>query len=296
MTSKASKASATKARAQSSCRIKAENAELELLCGRVTDSLAAGYEALPPHTHRYTEIFACISGEITLAAEESVVTLSEGEAAIVPQKSKHVLKNIGSGGSFCSLGVRLTELDATSGVDLCKIIGRLLLPSDGESGIRRLDCPELCASIAELSEAAGSAAPICALKILYLLARLSEELSEGADASGEADYEIDRISALENIIYNEYAENITLDRVASEMFISRRQLCRIVKKQYGTTFHRAVLERRVLVAAKKLAESDEPVSAIAETVGFADAEALGRHFARLYGVSPAEYRKKARKA
>lgn len=52
--------------------------------------------------------------------------------------------------------------------------------------------------------------------------------------------------------------------------------------------------RKLLIACKSLAESDEPITAIAERLGYLHTSSFARMFKKVYGVSPTEYRMQAR--
>ena len=51
------------------------------------------------------------------------------------------------------------------------------------------------------------------------------------------------------------------------------------------------MQLRIHTAARLLAETSRPVSAIAREVGFYDQSALTRYFKRIMGVTPTAFRK-----
>jgi AraC family transcriptional regulator len=79
------------------------------------------------------------------------------------------------------------------------------------------------------------------------------------------------------------------------------KLCGMGPQWFTRRFHAAIgrapaqyiLERRLTVAAQRLAFSDEPIAAIADACGFNDAAHLARSFRARRGVSPREYRGRA---
>ncbi len=80
-----------------------------------------------------------------------------------------------------------------------------------------------------------------------------------------------------------------IDRLAREVGMSVRSLTRRFRRSTGNSPTEYV--RRVKVeAAKRALETGERVSAVADVVGYADAAAFRRLFARITGLTPADYR------
>ena len=85
-----------------------------------------------------------------------------------------------------------------------------------------------------------------------------------------------------------------LDDLASRLGVPPWVLCRAFERAYGLTpsqyRRRASLEH----VARRLRETDAPVSAIAHAAGFADHSHLARWFRRAYRCTPTEYRTTSR--
>jgi len=75
---------------------------------------------------------------------------------------------------------------------------------------------------------------------------------------------------------------------------SRSQLNRKVNEQIGTTASRVIHDRLLLEAQRLLLHSESTVSEIAYSLHFVDPSYFGRFFRRRQGVTPAEYRRRAR--
>ena len=85
---------------------------------------------------------------------------------------------------------------------------------------------------------------------------------------------------------------LTAEFVASQLFVSPRQLSRLVKKRYGVSFRQAVTKKRVSVAAEMLREGGLPIADVALSVGFGSVHSFYRAFSEEYGLSPQEYRRR----
>ncbi|MBK6657015.1 MAG: AraC family transcriptional regulator ligand-binding domain-containing protein [Proteobacteria bacterium] len=82
----------------------------------------------------------------------------------------------------------------------------------------------------------------------------------------------------------------TLDEVARRMNTSPRTLIRRLRAA-GTTYQLELDNLRRLRATEMLRHQDQPISAIADCLGFADAAGFAKAFKRWTGVSPSTWRK-----
>jgi AraC-like DNA-binding protein len=82
----------------------------------------------------------------------------------------------------------------------------------------------------------------------------------------------------------------TLDELAAELGVGRRQLCRAFDAEVGVGPITMLRMARVLGAARLLTESNRSIREIAELVGFSDPYHFARVFKATIGVPPGEYR------
>lgn len=83
---------------------------------------------------------------------------------------------------------------------------------------------------------------------------------------------------------------ISLGDISSVFFMSEGHLCRLFKKEMGTSIIAYVKRQRMLMAARLLRDSGESVSAIAQRVGVGDPNYFCRAFKQEMGMTPSEYR------
>ena len=86
------------------------------------------------------------------------------------------------------------------------------------------------------------------------------------------------------------AEDLSLAAVAGAANLSPYHFARLFKASTGFPPHQYVIRRRVERARLLLATTDRPLAFIAQEVGFASGSHLARHFRRLLGVPPSDYR------
>jgi AraC-like DNA-binding protein len=90
-----------------------------------------------------------------------------------------------------------------------------------------------------------------------------------------------------------YAENVTLERLARLAGLSPFHFSRLFREQFGMPPH--AFQNQVRVArAKSLLATGFAVSRVAAQTGFADQSHLTRQFKRLTGVTPGQYRQNSK--
>jgi AraC family transcriptional regulator, transcriptional activator FtrA len=87
------------------------------------------------------------------------------------------------------------------------------------------------------------------------------------------------------------AEPLTVEAMARHANVSPRTFARRFREETGTTPLQWLLARRVLAARRLLEESDLPVEAVAQRVGFGNAASLRDHFRRATATTPTAYRR-----
>lgn len=91
-----------------------------------------------------------------------------------------------------------------------------------------------------------------------------------------------------NYINTNFSNNINLETIAGELYISVNQLCRIFKKNLGTTVTKYIAGKRIS-EAKKLLKNGHSVSDTAMLCGYHDYANFIRSFKNSVGVSPGKY-------
>ena len=88
-----------------------------------------------------------------------------------------------------------------------------------------------------------------------------------------------------------YAEKISLDQIAANMYLSPYYISKIFKSEIGESPIHYLIRVR-LEHAKELLEQKEDfgVAEIAEKVGYDDAYHFSKLFKKTYGMSPLKYR------
>ncbi len=91
------------------------------------------------------------------------------------------------------------------------------------------------------------------------------------------------------------SEKMTVADLAAIAGCSTAQLARRMKKVFGLSTSQYVTRVRVDAAAQMLIRTDEAVAAVAAAAGFYDQASFSRHFARLTGETPVQFRLESRR-
>ena len=122
------------------------------------------------------------------------------------------------------------------------------------------------------------------MQFLVELNRLSRNLSKQVRPSDEPDL----ISRVLSYIGSHFQEQITLESLAAEFYVSKFYLSHEFRRRVGTSVYRYILFRRLLLA-KELMEEGKSPGAVYQSCGFGDYANFYRVFKAEYGISPSEY-------
>ena len=129
---------------------------------------------------------------------------------------------------------------------------------------------------------------VCALsylaQILVLLNRLSlQQRRENVVPTPDT-----TVYEILGYINEHYNENMSLDDLANKFFISKYHLSREFQRLVGTSVHRYIVQKR-LVMAKQMLSAGKPSSEVYQSCGFGDYSNFYRAFKAEYQISPKEY-------
>lgn len=99
------------------------------------------------------------------------------------------------------------------------------------------------------------------------------------------------VYAASDYISVHFREEITLERLAKEFYVSKSYLSRSFKEVVGFGFREYVNILRIQLALEMLGDTDLSISEISEAVGFESISYFGQVFQKHLAVSPSQYRK-----
>jgi transcriptional regulator GlxA family with amidase domain len=99
--------------------------------------------------------------------------------------------------------------------------------------------------------------------------------------------------ALKRLLHD-LCSDFPIGELARPCGLSRRYFTRAFKASVGTTPHRWPVDQRLRRAGELLERTDDSISAIAASCGFADQSRLNRMFHATVGASPGAWRRRRR--
>lgn len=100
-----------------------------------------------------------------------------------------------------------------------------------------------------------------------------------------------RLNKVYQYTLNNFAHEIKLAEVAAIVYMVPHSFCRYFKQRTNKRYSQFILEVRVSMACKMLAETDNSVAVVCWESGFKNFSNFNRHFKAIAGKSPLEYRK-----
>lgn len=247
------------------------------------------------HHHDFYEVNLFWSGSIHYHIESRSYHLTPGDILLIAPNELHQPDaEVPQGGcervilwiektylqQFQSLG-----LDAAACFDTSKPEHTNCLRFDEETTYRIAELVELCIRENESPDFGSEMmADTAMIQMVILINRLfrSAGRSERRDRSGTL------VSGVLDYINAHYAEELTLDSLANRFFISKYHLSREFGRLVGTSVHRYIIQKR-LVMAKQLLSEGRTSSMVYQQCGFGDYSNFYRAFKAEYGISPKEY-------
>jgi transcriptional regulator GlxA family with amidase domain len=104
------------------------------------------------------------------------------------------------------------------------------------------------------------------------------------------------VTGLQNLIENNYEEDISISDLAEKVPASRRTIYRRFKKATGVTPHKYLQKIRIEAAKQLLENSEHQVNEVMYKCGYSDPKTFRNLFRKSVGLSPTSYRRKFRVA
>ena len=89
-------------------------------------------------------------------------------------------------------------------------------------------------------------------------------------------------------------KNITLEKLADQVSLGKRQTERLLQMHYRKTFLQKKTEARMSAACSLLRDTKQSISDIADKLGYSSVEHFSNAFKRYYKQTPSDYRRSCR--
>ncbi len=104
---------------------------------------------------------------------------------------------------------------------------------------------------------------------------------------------VDMTSVQQILVYcsENYRENLTVKKVASELFLSESYISKIFSNKLGYSFREYINTLRIYEAKKLLKTTDLKITDVMYAVGFENQSSFNRVFFEETGITPSQYKK-----
>lgn len=246
------------------------------------------------HFHDFDKIVLLISGTVDYAVEDRSYALRPWDIllvrhhtihkAIIDRKEPYERIIIYLDKNFLERvmpGAQLSEC-----FDSADRSGRsLLTPDDAQREALRTLLENMESSLKSSSFGSKAMADTLLIQLIIHINRIS------AAAPGSAVQTSD--SKIENALsyINEHlSEELTVEKLAEKVYLSKYHFMRLFKESTGSTVHAYIRQKRLLYAARLIREGVNANKA-AEDAGFSDYSTFHRAFKESFSISPGELKK-----
>jgi transcriptional regulator GlxA family with amidase domain len=147
-------------------------------------------------------------------------------------------------------------------------------------------------ALALIEQDAGRKVAIEVARMLVVyLKRAGGQSQYSALLAAQAQSDSDRFGELEQWIAEHLKSDLRIEALAERVHMSPRNFARLYSKTRDRTPAKAVEAIRIDAARRRLEETADRITTIAEDCGFSDEEQMRSAFVRALGVPPREYRK-----
>lgn len=257
-----------------------------------------GEEETNYHSHDYIELVVIMGGKGHIIINEDRIPVEEGMILIVNPGIMH--RSIPEYNmKECYLAFTDVEYSGCGKNRMPLFKGRNIVEKMPEKMKKQVF--QICREIEEESRTPHLGRYLmlkaCLIQILCLIARGEEETSSEIQSKRYVFRTLGKeyvVGQIQKYFEEHYKEHISLNQIASNMYLSTFYISKIFKSETGDTPINYLIGLR-MEKAREILERDPSVSVqkVADEVGYDDAYHFSKLFKKYYGISPVYY--KARK-
>lgn len=246
------------------------------------------------HFHHYFELYCLKKGTLYIEFEDITRSLSEGEIICISPGVLHAGK-FPEGIDLYVLNFAFKKNNLKTRNDLYEQVTKLF----SKPITHFYACESVNNIIAPVVDMCYSGLPLSLYKIAQNFFRIIDMLLDisalqpkiSLDTS-MTDTNISRLSTISRMIQSYYKENITSKDIGEALFLSPRQIDRIVSQYYGCTLHQRITHLKMKSASKQLLTTDKSIAEISQDIGYRSINTFYSAFKKHFGCLPGDYREK----
>lgn len=255
------------------------------------------------HYHPELELHYVVRGEGVRFIGDNISNFSSGEIILMGENLPHTFrcsdKYYQQNQELEVEAIVIQFLPDCLGKDLFTLPEAYLIPKLFEKAKKGMVLTgETREQIAELMKKAATASHMDRLILLLSMLSILSETSEFAPiTSGYAFYhsnesDIIRLNKIYSYTLSNYKKEISLEEISSISNLSITSFCRYFKLMTKKTYYDFLIEIRISHACRLLVEDKIPTEVICFDCGFNNVSNFYRHFKKIAGMTPMDYKRR----
>lgn len=246
------------------------------------------------HNHDFYEFYLYLSGDVKYLIEGKSYNLKSGDIILINTKELHqaIINSMNVPYERIVLWINKSFLYELSSLETD--LTQCFENEEKKSVIRadfqiQQNIRALLSKLLDLENYKGSGKDL--LYRAYIIELIIQLNNLVLNDKSDLDIDIMKSSLIDGIveyINNHLTEEITIDALSKEFFLSKFHLSREFKKYTGTTIHRYIVQKK-LIEAKELILKQYPINSVYKQSGFGDYTNFFRAFKNEYGISPKQF-------
>jgi len=257
------------------------------------------------HSHNCYEIYYVLQGSINMNVNGDSLVLKKGNMVLIMPEIEHDV--VYNPTSECKFFVITFEFSSRTGKDpkaYTSPLGRFELETLVQTlkvqnyykCTDRYKCEKIIKAIdTELkNKAMGWNMNVLNLYLQFIISAL-RNITISSPYPPYSRENVNSAIEISKYMHKHFHEDITLEIVAESLNMTTRNVCRLFKEYFGTTFGKTLSRFRYNFAKYYLVNTDYSVEEVAKLVGFKSSRTLFKMFKEFEGLTIAQYRSKYRK-
>ena len=248
------------------------------------------------HTHDYYEFYFFLEGNVQMQIGNDIIPVRFGDIMLIPPEVPHrpIIKNDGTpyrrfifwiSQDYCQHLLQFSP-DYAYVIQLAQILKQYIHHTDNiASNAVQSRLIKILTEMRTDRFGRDALIPTLIQELILYINRLVHSQSASAK-SKRTD------SLYEHLVYyieEHLEEDLSLERLASEFFVSKYHIAHVFKDNIGISIHQYITKKR-LALCKEAIRGRMNISEAYEMYGFGDYSSFYRAFKKEYGISPKDYR------
>ena len=243
------------------------------------------------HNHAVYEVHLIKSGEHLFNIDHKEITLHAGSCCIISPHVYHSIMNVSDEGTArCSFRFSVEQKNGISS-EILNCFNQINRYSIFDNNIDQIHLVDRI--ISEFEENKLGYAAVVNSYFVQLMIGILRKVYQIKQCEGKSllnSTQENREAFIDGFFNSYYMKDIKVQDLAQTMYLSVRQVTRILQESYGLTFLQKLTQHRIYHACYLLQNKTYTVTKISEMIGYNNSNYFFKKFKEITGITPTEYR------